>query len=65
MEAWLMACTFARIEVYAGGQRPGLDPDDITDLALWAKGGTVRLLRVDKQGRWVASDTLEVSPGGA
>jgi DNA invertase Pin-like site-specific DNA recombinase len=52
----LVADTFERITVYASGQRPGYDPDDIIDVTLKAKGGAWRVLRIDKAGNWVAGE---------
>lgn len=52
----LVADTFERIAVYASGLRPGVDPDNIIDVYLKAKGGTTRCLRIDQAGGWVINE---------
>lgn len=54
----LVAETFERIVVYASGLRPG-EEGDVIDLVLVAKGGTSRVLRVDRIGNWVSGDQVE------
>ncbi|WP_233597935.1 recombinase family protein [Comamonas sp. BIGb0124] len=56
----LVADTFERIIVYHRGVRPNEDdPDPILDIVLVARGGTARLLRVDRTGRWISAESLE------
>lgn len=52
----LVADTFERIVVWHRGITPDESPPGVLDLLLQAKGGTARLLRVDKKGRWVQAD---------
>lgn len=52
----LVADTFERIVVWHRGITPDETPRGMLDLLLQAKGGTARLLRVDKKGRWVQAD---------
>ena len=55
----LVADTFECITVYARGMEPDPDAgerDYKIDLVLVAKGGTARLLTVDREGNWVAGD---------
>lgn len=52
-----MADTFERIVVYASEIRPD-KPGDHIDIVLMARGGTSRMLRLDKSGRWVAGEEL-------
>lgn len=54
----LVADTFERIVVYASGLRPGVDPDDIIDVLLLAKGGVTRPLRIRVDGAWVEGEEL-------
>ncbi len=50
----LIADTFEGIVVYASTLEPESGPPDATDVLLVAKGGATRMLRIDKQGNWVA-----------
>ncbi|BBL25336.1 recombinase family protein [Comamonas terrigena] len=55
----LIADTFEKIVVYHHGLRP--DPDSLQrdyhiDLLLVAKGGNTRMLRVDREGNWMAGE---------
>ncbi|WP_210606496.1 recombinase family protein [Comamonas kerstersii] len=57
----LVADTFERITVYHHGIRPAphnFDKNDCIDVVLVAKGGTSRLLHIDKTGNWIASEDL-------
>lgn len=59
----LVADTFERIVVYHHGMRPNSTRcahDYDIDLVLIAKGGTARLLTVDRQGNWRAGEDLDV-----
>lgn len=53
----LVADTFERIVIYQRGVRPTKDKGAM-DMMLLAKGGTARLLRIDRQGRLIASESL-------
>ncbi|WP_374491558.1 recombinase family protein [Brachymonas sp.] len=58
----LVADTFERIVVYHHGVRPDPDAgerDYQIDLILLAKGGHARMLRVNRDGSWVAGEQLE------
>ena len=60
----LVADTFERITVYHHGMRPSPDSserDYHIDVVLLAKGGTSRLLRIDRAGHWVAGEDVETS----
>lgn len=54
----LVADTFERIVVYRRGVRPAETPPGVMDVMLLAKGGTARLLRVDRRGGWVAAEEV-------
>ena len=57
----LVADTFERIVVYHHGMRPASDAterDYSIDIVLIARGGTARLLTVDRQGGWQAGEDL-------
>ncbi|MDR0213247.1 MAG: recombinase family protein [Comamonas sp.] len=58
----LVADTFERIVVYHHGLRPAADlgsRDYHIDILLVAKGGNTRMLRVDRDGRWVAGEDAD------
>jgi len=55
----LVADTFERIVIYRKGVRPDATPAGMMDLMLLAKGGTARMLRIDKTGGWVEAETLD------
>lgn len=55
----LVADTFESITVWLRGVRPAETPEGAIDVLLRAKGGTARMLRIDKAGRWSASETLQ------
>lgn len=57
----LVADTFSRIVIYASGLRPSESPTDAMDVLLVAKGGAVRMLRVDQRGGWVAGEELQAA----
>jgi hypothetical protein len=55
----LVADTFERIVVYARGVNPQPDCSERTckiDLVLIARGGTARMLTIDRQGNWIAGE---------
>jgi len=52
----LVVDTFSRLVVYHHGMQPDEAPAGTIDLVLQARGGGVRLLRIDRAGRWVAGD---------
>lgn len=52
----LVADTFARLVIYRRGIRPADTPDGAMDIVLVAKGGTGRLLRIDRSGQWLAAE---------
>jgi DNA invertase Pin-like site-specific DNA recombinase len=55
----LVADTFERIVVYHRGVRPTPDGDKgPVDMMLLAKGGTARLLRIDRTGKLIMSESL-------
>lgn len=59
----LVADTFERITVYHHGMRPNPDSserDYCIDVVLLAKGGTSRLLRIDRTGNWVAGEDVDL-----
>ena len=59
----LVADTFERITVYHHGMRPSADSserDYHIDVVLLAKGGTSRLLRIDRAGHWVAGEDVDL-----
>lgn len=56
----LVADTFERIVVYHRGVRPAPDAEKgPMDMMLLAKGGTARVLRIDRTGRLIAAESLE------
>lgn len=55
----LVADTFERITVYHSGAKPKETPKGMMDLVLLAKGGVERLLRIDAQGAWQASEDAD------
>lgn len=55
----LVADTFERITVYQKGMRPSAK-DGRIDVILLAKGGTSRLLRIDRAGNWVAGEDVDL-----
>jgi DNA invertase Pin-like site-specific DNA recombinase len=59
----LVADTFERIVVYRRGMRPSETPAGTMDVVLLAKGGTSRMVRVDKAGGWIAAEDLEARAG--
>ncbi|WP_137860813.1 recombinase family protein [Variovorax sp. 3P27G3] len=52
----LVADTFEQIIIYMRGARPAETPKGMMDIALLAKGGTYRTLRIDKQGNWIDAE---------
>lgn len=52
----LVADTFERIVVWASGLDPDTTPEDQFDVLLVAKGGSGRMLRIDKAGGWTAGE---------
>ena len=52
-----MADTFERIVIYQRGVRPTEDKGPM-DMMLLAKGGTARLLRIDRTGNLIMSESL-------
>jgi DNA invertase Pin-like site-specific DNA recombinase len=57
----LVADTFERIIVYHRGVTPEDTPAGQLDIMLLAKGGTTRLLRIDKTGRVLAGEQAEAT----
>lgn len=56
----LVADTFERIVIYHRGVRPAPDAEKgPMDMMLLAKGGTARVLRIDRTGRLIAAENLE------
>lgn len=56
----LVADTFERIVVYHRGVRPAPDAEKgPMDMMLLAKGGTARVLRIDRTGRLIAAESLD------
>jgi len=56
----LVADTFAAIVIYHHGIRPAETPNGQIDMLLIARGGTGRLLRIDKKtGRCIAAEDVE------
>lgn len=55
----LVADTFERIVVYHAGIRPGGVPKGSIDVLLVAKGGTGRMLRIDRSGGWLAAEQVD------
>ena len=53
----LVADTFERIVIYQRGVRPTEDKGPM-DMMLLAKGGTARLLRIDRGGKLILSESL-------
>jgi hypothetical protein len=54
----LVADTFERITIYHRGYLPTLERGAM-DMVLLAKGGTARLLRIDRKGNLISSDNVE------
>jgi hypothetical protein len=52
----LVSDTFERIVVYHHGVRPNDTPKGTIDVILRAKGGTSRMLRIDKLANWTLSE---------
>lgn len=59
----LIADTFERIVVYHHSVEPEATPPGLIDVHLIAKGGTGRMLRIDKKGNWVSAEDQD--PAGA
>lgn len=55
----LVADTFARIVVWRGGMRPGATATGGMQIMLLAKGGTARLLSIDKLGSVLAAEDVD------
>jgi DNA invertase Pin-like site-specific DNA recombinase len=55
----LVADTFERIVVWMRGLRPAETPPGTIDVLLQAKGGTTRMLRIDKAGAWIAGEDIK------
>ena len=55
----LVADTFERIVIYHTGVRPRETPKGVMEVMLLAKGGTARLLRINKEGSWMAAEQLD------
>lgn len=53
----LVADTFERIVIYQRGVRPSADKGPM-DMMLLAKGGTARLLRIDRSGKLIMAESL-------
>jgi len=59
----LVADTFERILIYHRGTRPTPEGEKgPMDMMLLAKGGTARMLRVDRQGRLITAESLSTPP---
>jgi DNA invertase Pin-like site-specific DNA recombinase len=56
----LVADTFERIVIYQRGVRPSTDRGPM-DMMLLAKGGTARLLRIDRAGKLIMAESLSES----
>lgn len=56
----LVADTFERIVIYQRGVRPTDDKGPM-DMMLLAKGGTARLLRIDREGNLIMAESLSAS----
>lgn len=54
----LVADTFECIYVWLRGIRPDETPEGAVDMLLKAKGGASRLLRISKDGSWVATEEM-------
>jgi DNA invertase Pin-like site-specific DNA recombinase len=61
----LVADTFERIVVYRRGIRPAETTGGSIDVMLHAKGGTSRMLRVDKHGCWIAAENVDCAATAA
>ena len=58
----LVADTFERLVVYRHGRRPTATPEGVIEVVLVARGGTARLLRIDRAGAWHAGEDVLASP---
>jgi len=54
----LVADTFERVVVFRKGITPGDTPPGQIDVMLMAKGGTARMLSIDKAGGWLAAEDV-------
>lgn len=58
----LVVDTFERLVVYRHGRRPAQTPAGTIEVVLVARGGTSRILRIDRTGAWNAGEDLVASP---
>ena len=54
----LVADTFEQIVIYHKGVRPAKTPKGMLDMTLKARGGMLRMLRINADGGWVAAESL-------
>ena len=54
----LVVDTFERLVVYRRGARALDEPRGAIDVLLVARGGTARMLSIDKSGAWLAAEDL-------